>query len=176
MFRLSAIDAISPAFERMKAMLFRPFRFKIWLKIGFIGWLAGAGSANFNLNLPSSPGQGGGGSTVGHDAEQTIRAFLTEHWFVIVLLVAVAILIGLAFFYLSCRFRFILFDSVLQRDPQISRGWRRYGRPAHRYLGFMLCYVVTSAMVLALIVGLPVWHAYKKGVFHSNDPFAWIAR
>jgi hypothetical protein len=175
MFRLSAVDAVSPAFERMRAMLFRPFRFKTWLKIGFIGWLAGAGSGGFNFNVPSSWGRGGGGGgTAGQDVEQTIRAFFSEHLLLIVLIVAVAILIGLGLLYLACRFRFILFDSVLQKDPQIGRGWQRYGRQAYRYLGFMLGFMVASALVLALVVGLPVWHAYKKGVFQSNSPLPGI--
>src|SRR5262249_18547131 len=114
MFRLSAIDAVSPAFGRMNAMLFRPFRFKAWLKIGFIGWLAGAGAGGFKLNMPSSwnggGGHGGGSGTAGRDVEQTIRTFFSEHLLLIVLIVATAILIGLGFFYLACRFRFILFD------------------------------------------------------------------
>lgn len=156
-------------------MLFRPFRFKTWLKIGFIGWLAGAGSGSANLNLPSFPGGGdSSGSTSGQSVEQMIRVFFSEHLLLIALIVAVSILIGLGFLYLACRFRFILFDSVLQKDPQIGRGWQRYGRPAHRYLGFMLCYMFASLVVLVLVVGVPLWRAYQRGIFRSNDPFPAI--
>jgi hypothetical protein len=171
MFRLSAIDAINPAFERMKAMLFRPFRFKTWLKIGFIGWLAGAGTGSFNLNLPSTPGGGSSGGTASQDAEQTIRAFLNEHLLLIALIVGAGILIGLAFVYISCRFRFILFDSVLQRDPKIGRGWRRYGGESNRYFGFVLCFMVASGVALTLVIGLPLWRAFKSGIFKSDNPF-----
>lgn len=41
MNRLSAIDAFGPAFARVGAMLFRPFRLGVWLKMGLIGLLGG---------------------------------------------------------------------------------------------------------------------------------------
>jgi len=170
MFRLSAIDAINPAFERMRSILFRPFRFNTWLKIGFIGWLAGTGSGSFNLNLPSSPG-GGSSGTTGQDVERTIRTFFNEHLWLIVLVGVIGLLIGIGFVYLSCRFRFILFDSILQKDPKIGRGWRRYGREANRFFGFEMYFMVACGMALAVVVGLPLWRAFKNGVFKSDDPF-----
>ncbi|HMF92131.1 MAG TPA: hypothetical protein VKL40_15915 [Candidatus Angelobacter sp.] len=170
MFRLSAVDAINPAFERMKAMLFRPFRFKTWLKIGFIGWLAGAGTSggfNYRGGLPG----GSEGGTAGHDVEQTIRVFLSEHMILVIMAVALTMALSVAFLYLSCRFRFILLDSVLERDPQIARGWWRYGGPANRYFGFLICYMLACAVLLGLILGLPLWRAYKSGVFTGDNPF-----
>lgn len=156
--------------ERMKAMLFRPFRFKTWLKVGFIGWLAGASSGGgCNLRMPSVPDQRGG--TSGQDVEHTIRVFLNEHLLIVILILAFSIAISLAFVYLSCRFRFILFDSVLERDPQIARGWWRYDRPAHRYFGFLISYMIASVLLLALIVGLPLWRAYKSSIFKADNPF-----
>lgn len=38
--RVSVIDPISPAIERVKLMLFRPFDLQKWLIIGFCAWLA----------------------------------------------------------------------------------------------------------------------------------------
>src|SRR5215831_4119173 len=169
--RLSATESINPAFERVKMMLFRPFRFTTWLKLGFIGWLAGAGSASFNLNAPSPPGGGSSGLPTGEDVEHTIRAFLSGHLLLIALIVAAGILIGLGLVYLSCRFRFILFDSILQQDPQIGRGWRRYNREANRYFGFVVSFMVASGIFMALVVGLPLWRAFKSGVFKSDNPF-----
>jgi hypothetical protein len=74
--RLSAIDAVSPALERMQSMLFRPFRLKIWLKIGFIAWLAGGASGSFNLNVPSFPGGKRGDSGGIGDAGKNMGQFL----------------------------------------------------------------------------------------------------
>jgi len=151
----------------MKSMLL-PFRFKTWFKVGFIGWLAGAASSGgCNFNLPSGPSSGPSGA----DIEQNIRTFVSEHMLMLVLLVAFSFALSAAFVYLACRFRFVLFDSVLQQDPQIGRGWRSYAGPAHRYFGFSICLMVASGIALLLIVGLPLWRAFKSGVFQSDNPF-----
>jgi hypothetical protein len=172
--RLSAIDAINPAFERMKAMLFRPFRFKTWLKVGFIGWLAGAASGGgCNLNLPSSHGGAGSGS---QEIDQAIQAFFHNHLLLIVLLSALGIVLTLGFIYLASRFRFILLDSVLLRDPQIARGWNLYGRPGHRYFGFWICFMLACGISLGLIVGLPFWHMYRSGILNRDNPFPEMLR
>src|SRR5262249_43063348 len=173
--RLSATESISPAFERVKMMLFRPFRFMTWLKLGFIGWLAGAGtSMNFNFNAPSLPGQDGGGAA--GNVGEVLGTFLHEHLLLIVWVVALLIVVGLLLVYLSCRFRFILFDSVLRADAQIGRGWRLYELQAQRYLGFLILFMVVLWVSLALLVGLPLWHAYKTGEFVSPNPFPTLLR
>jgi hypothetical protein len=172
MFRLSAVDAINPALEHMKAMLFRPFRFKTWLKVGFIGLLAGAasgGGCNFGGRSPGGVGRGGGPSS-GQDVEQALRVFLNEHLLLVILLLAFGVALSLAFLYLSCRFRFILFDTVLRRDPQIARGWGLYERPANRYFGFWICFMIASGLALLLIIGVPLWRALKSGVFSESEP------
>lgn len=181
---LSAVDAINPAFKRLMDMLFRPFRLKTWLRIGFIGWLAAGGTAstaNFNFGLPPSfpsGGQGTSGVDPGKALADFIRSLhLTEH---IPLIVAIVTLIALmittfllVFLYLFCRFRFILFDSVLRSDPDIERGWYGYGRPAHRYLRFWILYTLIGWGAIAVIVGVPLWRAYKSGLFAGGDfPFS----
>jgi len=157
-------------------MLFRPFRFNTWLKIGFIAWLAGGASGSFNLNVPSFPGGGGGDSggigDAGKDMSQFLRTWVHEHVPLIVLIAAVVIALILGLIYLSCRFRFILFDSVLHRDAQIGRGWARYGGPAQRYFGLLISFMLISGLAIALIVGLPLWRAYKSGVLASDNPLA----
>ena len=50
---LSAVDAISPAFEHARQQLTRPFRASQWAKLGLVGLLAG------------EMGSGGGGCNPG---------------------------------------------------------------------------------------------------------------
>jgi hypothetical protein len=175
--RLSAVEAINPAFEQLKAMMFRPFRMKTWLKVGLIGWLAGgvASSGNFNFNVPSAPGQMPRAS--GQSVEDFIRSIQLSNYIPLIVIVAViALMTVVAFIYLFCRFRFILFDSVLSTEANIERGWNRYGRQAHRYLKFWLIYTVISWGALFFIVVLPLWRAYQHGIFRSDDFLAAFFR
>jgi hypothetical protein len=169
--RLSAVDAINPALQRMQEILFRPFRFATWLKIGFIGWLAGEGvnwSFNYSTRGPSIPG------TQGENPLPMIREWIMGHLGVIVLAVAFALLLALLFAYISCRFRFILLDAVLTRDPQIGRAWRRYGAGANRFFVFWVIFLLATWTALFFIVVRPLWRAFKSGVFSSHDPWAAI--
>jgi hypothetical protein len=167
---LSAIGAIEPALQHAKSMLFRPFRFKTWLKIGFIGWLAGGASGSFNLNVPAGPG--GGGGNVGASVEQAARTWIHEHMLFIVLIVVFSMIVALILMYVSCRFRFILFDTVLNQDPRISRGWTRYGAPALRFFGFLLGFFLILGATIIAAVGLPILRALQRGTFDSKDPMA----
>lgn len=154
-------------------MLFRPFRFKTWLKLGFIGWLAGAASSGGggfnNFQNPGIPAQQG--SKIAGELDKFLHTLFTEYFGVIVLLAVIGVLIWLVFVYLSARFRFILFDAVLNGRAEIARSWRQYRDPAHRFLAFWLLFSVIILAVFFLIVGLPLWRAYKGGILQSEDPF-----
>jgi hypothetical protein len=185
MNRLSAIDAFAPAFARVRAMLFRPFRLGTWLKMGLIGLLGGGAAVsggNFNFRAPMAP------SNVPHgdlppNAEDFLRAIrsihLAEYFHVFVIVIGVIVVFALIFLYLFCRFRFILFDSVVTGQPDIERGWQKYESQANRYFGFWLAFRLVTWGALFLIVGLPLWKAYKSGIFSGDNSlpifFAMIA-
>jgi hypothetical protein len=166
--RLSAIDAVSPAIERTKTMLFRPFKFKIWMIMGVIGWLAGEGmGGGFNFSFP----MGGHGPGKSAPAPPGAPGTPGSHFPValIVLTVAVLVVVGaaiaIAFTYLFSRFRFVLFESVLTRQIGIDPGWKKYRGQAHRFFWFWVCAGLTMMVAFALAIGVPVWIAYKRGAF-----------
>jgi hypothetical protein len=175
MNRLSAIDAFGPAFARVRAMLFRPFRLGTWLKFGLIGLLGGGtvvAGGGLNFRAPVIPGN------VPHrglppDAEDIFRAIrsihLADYFHVFVIVIAVIVVLALIFLYLFCRFRFILFDSVVTGQPDIGRGWRKYESQANRYFGFWLAFRLVTWGAMVLIVGLPLWKAYKNGLFSGDN-------
>lgn len=175
--RLSAVESISPAFTRLGDLLLRPFRVSLWLKLGFMGWLAGVGggSLNFNTGNPVPPGSSRPGSM--KDVQRAIdaaRVFVTEHSEVIIFFgIAIAALI-LLFVYLNCRFRFILLDSVLSRDPQIGRGWRKYSDAANRFFGFWVFLSMIAWVAIFYVVVLPLWRAFRSGVFSGDDPLSAV--
>jgi hypothetical protein len=178
MNRLSAIDAFGPAFARVGAMLFNPFRLGAWLKMGFIGLLGGGlvtASGGFNFRPPVlhpgvPPHRGPVGPIDPVDITRAIRSIhLADYFHIFVIVLAVIVALALIFQYLFCRFRFILFDSIVTGQPAIGRGWRKYGPQANRYFGFWLVYRLVSWAVVVLIVGLPLWRAYKSGLFSGDN-------
>ena len=52
---ISVVEPVSPALERVKQMLFKPFDLAKWITIGFCAWLAGLGESG-----------GGGGFNYGN--------------------------------------------------------------------------------------------------------------
>ena len=155
----------------MNAMLFRPFRIKTWIKIGFIGWLAGGAASGGNFNY-----RGGGPWPGGHEFDDLWRKIydsiqsihIGEFIWIIVVLATIGLIVSIVFLYLFSRFRFILLDTVISGNADIGRGWRRYRDQAHRFFGFWLVYTLAVWAAFGAIVGIPLWHAYKAGVFHRD--------
>lgn len=174
MNRLSAIDAFGPAFARVRAMLFHPFRLATWLKMGLIGLLGGGlvvSGSGANFRTPAVP------QNVPHgdlpNADDILRAIrsihLADYFHIIVIVIAVIVVFALIFLYLFCRFRFILFDSVLTGQPDIGLSWRKYESQANRYFGFWLVFRLVTWAALVMIVGVPLWKAYKSGIFSGDN-------
>src|SRR5690242_5801566 len=185
MNRLSAIDSFAPAFARVRAMLFRPFRLGTWLKMGLIGLLGGGAvvsGGSFNFRAPVIP-RGVPHDDLPPNADDILRAIrsihLADYFHVIVIVIGVIVVLALIFLYLFCRFRFILFDSVVTGQPEIEHGWLKYESQANRYFGFWLAFRLVTWGALFLIVGVPLWKAYKSGIFSGDNSlpifFAMIA-
>jgi hypothetical protein len=185
MNRLSAIDSFAPAFARVRAMLFRPFRLGTWLKMGLIGLLGGGAvvsGGSFNFRAPVIP-RGVPHDDLPPNADEILRAIrsihLADYFHVFVIVIGVIVVFALIFLYLFCRFRFILFDSVVTGQPDIERGWRKYESQGNRYFGFWLAFRLVTWGALVLIVGVPLWKAYKSGIFSGDNSlpifFAMIA-
>jgi hypothetical protein len=157
MITLSAAQAISPAIERTKQFLFRPFRLGRFLKLTLVALITegGMASCNFGNHLPS-------GDTPGlnhpfpplHMPEMHTPAMAVA----IAVIIAIAVIgipIVLLLSYLLIRLRFSFFDCVLRQQPFIAPAWRLYHRQALRYLWLSVCiglafWVVLSAAAYAI--------------------------
>jgi len=153
MITLSAAQAISPAIERTKQFLFRPFRLGTFLKLTLVAMLTegGLASCNFGRNIPS-------GNTPGLNHPIPPMHWPQIHWPVVAIVLAVAAVVALvvipimiAISYLLIRLRFSYFDCVLHQQRLIAPAWRRYHRQSMRYLGLTLCVSVAFWIVLAAI-------------------------
>jgi hypothetical protein len=160
MSNFSAAQVISPAIERTKLFLLKPFRLGRFLKLTLVAVLTegGVSSCNFNSHFPS--GKTGGSETPFH--------FPVVHWPPMQLIVAIAIgiilivvPISILISYLLIRLRFSYFDCVLHGQDRIGPAWSRYHRAALRYLGLGLC-VGLGFWVVLIPIGYAIYQHFRS--------------
>ncbi len=156
----SAVDLITPAFQHAKQQLFRPFRFAQWVRLAFVGLLAGemgSGGCNFNYNFPSTGHPHGShqslGSALGLDP-----AMLAG---LITFFIVAGLILFVLFTYINSVMRFILFDSVIARECHIRKGWNRHGRHGLRLFVWQILLMLAFFAAIAILLGLGAafaWH------------------
>lgn len=171
--RLSAVEAVSPAFAHTKRLLFQPFRFWVWARLAVVSFLTGefAGSSwggSTNFNLPSSTGGGK------RPDEFLFFTYPSWEWVWdympwIVAGVLVVIVLGLVLLYISSVFRFILFDAVLSDRCRLREGWRRWQGSGGSYFLWQIAFSLVMTAVLAVLIGAPIYLAWRAGLFHQPD-------
>lgn len=159
---VSVIDPISPAIERVRTVLFRPFDLGKWFVIGFCAWLAQLGTKGGGGN-----GGGGGGrrgvhrDSVGaevsrafHEARDFVVANLD--WmipvaiFIFVVIVAVMLLIT----WLSSRGRFMFLYCVAQNKAEVKNPWHLFREHGNSLFVFRVVLgLVTGVIALTFLVG-----------------------
>jgi hypothetical protein len=161
---ISAVDTINLAFQHTKRQLIQPFRFGQWIRLAFVGLLAGEMGSSGSFRLPSSI----------HPSHQPSQHLLSQAFpkidpVVLGLLIAMLVGLALIFFvvllYISSVMRFILFDSVLTRECHIRDGWNRRQGPAWNYFLWQLGLMFATFAGLVLLLGLPAAFAWSMGWF-----------
>lgn len=159
---ISAIDAIGPAFQHTKQQLFQPFRAGQWARLAFVGLLAGelttgsCGSFNRNFRLPRHPNQLAATPTLPH-IDPALLVLL------IILLAGLGFIFWILLIYVNSVMRFILFDSVLEKNCEIGKGWGR--RQAHglKYFLWQIAFTLVTFMGVAILIGIPAILAFSAG-------------
>jgi len=152
---LSAIDSINPAFEHAKRQLFQPFRFSQWWRLAVVGFLAGELSSSGGCGNNFSSFQNGRHTQhlLGPGfAETNPAAFLG----LITVLVISALVLAIVFMYVSSVMRFVLFDSVLNKECHIRAGWGKRQGEGWRLFVFKLLYSLISLLAMSVVVGIPL--------------------
>ncbi|WP_178917884.1 hypothetical protein [Natronomonas gomsonensis] len=147
---LHAIDDVSDAIDVTREFLF-PFELRRWLKLAivafFIGGTTSAPTANFNTGgTPSdTPGQQPGQFPDG------IPSTLPDDFLLIVgLVVAVLLVIGLAFAIIGSIMEFVFIESLRSGEVSIRRYWNRRWGQGLRLFGFRFA---IGLPFLLLVVG-----------------------
>lgn len=157
--KVSVIDPITPAINRVKIVLFRPFDLKRWFVIGFCAWLAylgsgggggGGGGQNFNVS------HGKGEDTNIADALNKAKEFILDNLDWIVPLAVIGVLIGIILWlvitWLNSRGRFMFLHCVAQNKAEIENPWRKFKKHANSLFLFRIVLGIISFVV----VGLPI--------------------
>jgi hypothetical protein len=161
---ISAADSVSPAIERTRNFLFRPFNWGTYLKLGLVAIVTeGIGS-----NLRSS--SHGGGQPTDHGPMIHSLAEINPLW---VAEGVAALMLGLIFaawlFYLVTRLRFAFFHCLVHNTREIRPGWWLLREPATRFfwmnVGVGVCYLlVVAAISIPFISGfLRLFHEMPQG-------------
>lgn len=162
---ISVTEALEPALERVKQMLFKPFNLAKWFTIGFCAWLAGLGESGggfhggFNDNSHHFNGHSG------QPAEQFRHFYyqasdyvlLNLAWLVPVVAMALIFVIALwlLLLWLNCRGKFMFLHCIALDKAEVEVPWKKFARPANSLLRFRIAlgiaaFVVTLPMLILI--------------------------
>lgn len=162
---ISAVDVITLAIQHTKRQLFQPFRFWQWMRLAFVGLLAGelgsGGNFNFNkFNPPPSSGRPSIGDLWGKIDPAILATVIT-------VLVVSGLVLFLVLTYISSVMRFILFDSILKKECRIRDGWSRRQDPGLKLFLWQLGLMLVTFFLAVIIIGVPAMFAFSAGWFKN---------
>jgi hypothetical protein len=169
MIVFSTTQALSPAIERTKRILFVPFRWWTFLKLSAVAVFTEGFGGNYNFSSPSHSTTNPSTSSPMTSSFQagSMPAFhLTPLQIgAIVAAILLVFLIGIALFYVVTRLRFALFYCLTYQVKEIRPGWRLYRDPANRFFKLNLV-VALIFMVLVILAVAPFafgfYHMFKQ--------------
>ncbi|HXE91817.1 MAG TPA: hypothetical protein VNK82_12745 [Terriglobales bacterium] len=166
---LSAVDAVTPAFDHARRALLQPFRFALWWRLSLVGLLSGefvsgGGGGGTNWQVPAQ--RRGNEDLIGYFAEPDFSRIM-EFLPLILFLVAVLIVLGIVMLYISSVFRFILLETVLHDRCEIGAGWNRWQRQGWSYFLWQLGFNLAVLLMMGLVVGLALAVAAATGALSA---------
>lgn len=155
----SAVEAILPAVEHVRKVLFSPFNWRKWAALGFVALLAGMmnGGSGGNFGAPGESGSGSGRAIdqAGREAAAWLQAHLMEAIFAGIALFLFWLAFILLMLYISSVFRFIFVDSVITDKVQIRRQWRECRTEGAAFMWWRVGFFFVALLGFVVLVGLP---------------------
>lgn len=163
---ISAADAISPAVQRTREFLFRPFSWGTFLKLGLVALITEGLGSNFRS---SSPSRGGVGPSPGNGPQIHSLSDIQPLWVAEgVAAILLIFVILAAVYYLVTRLRFAFFHCLVHNTKEIGPGWRLYKEQASRF--FWLNVVIGFCFLLTMgLIAIPFVMGFWR-VFHDMQP------
>ena len=162
---LSAVDCVSPSFERTKRQLFVPFRFERWGRLAIVclvlGDFAGGGGYTRNINIPWQPDRTHLPQTASWLVDWSqVQPFLPLLIIAAVLVFALSVL----WLYMASVYRFVLFDSVLYDRCELKGAWGRWERAGRRYFWWLIALFLSVAAYSLLLGGGAAFAMWRLGI------------
>jgi hypothetical protein len=165
--RVSVIDPITPAIDRVKLILFRPFDLGKWFVIGFCAWLAYLGTGGGGGGGGHGGGGGGSGPPYNVPQEEIKQAIQEARYYVsnnmywilpaVVTVVVLIILIGFLVVWLNSRGRFMFLHCVATNKAQVKVPWYKFRRQGNSLFLFRIVLgIISLFVVVAPIIGIVV--------------------
>lgn len=160
MYVFSAPEAISPALNRTRDFLFRPFRWGTFLKLCAVGVITeGLWNSSNGSHRGGATASGGGHSLPFNIPPGTLAA--------VVAIGVVALALAVVLFYVIVRLRFTLFHCLVFRVRELTPGWRLYREQAMRF--FLLNIVVGIGFLAIALVALAPFFPGLLNAFHQSQ-------
>jgi len=174
---ISAVDCVQPALQHTRQQLFTRFSWGQWSRFALVGILAaelhvgGCGVPNFGSRWPRIPQKNSNEFLTSSNLPTWFpplnSSHLPEHIGQFIGLIVVAffalVVFWFVFLYINSVFRFILFDSVLQRRCSIGEGWQKWHRAGGRYFLWQIVFLIATYISLAVLIGVPLALAAAAG-------------
>jgi hypothetical protein len=140
---ISAADSVSFAIQRTRDLLFRPFNWGTYLKLGLVAIITEGLGGNLNSSSHHAPASGNG--PVFHSPSNLVPVAIAA-----IFALALVAVILLVVFYLITRLRFAFFHCLVHNVREIRPGWWFYREQATRF--FWLNVVVGFCYLLAVVL------------------------
>jgi hypothetical protein len=168
---MELFGSLSPAAQRTRDMLFRPFSLGKWFALGFVfflqGLIEGTGGNRLNLNT----GSRGGGAGTGPGAPpsvvsllQELRRFVEENHLSLGILIATGVLVGLVAIvgltWLGTRGQMMAIRNVAKGEASVADAWREAADPAFALFKLRLGVALLSLAITGPLLGLAIVRTY----------------
>jgi hypothetical protein len=162
---ISAADAVSPAIQRTRDFLFRPFSWGTYLKLGLVAIITeGLGGSSGSSSHNNNPSGHGPHIPMTHSPFDLQALQIAE----IVAALALALLLAMWVFYLITRLRFAFFHCLIRNTKEIRPGWYLYQEQATCFfwmnVGVGFCY-----LLVVVLVSLPFARGFWRLIRESQQ-------
>ena len=150
---ISVFDPLTPAWNHMVRILFKPFAFKKWCALGFCAFLAQCGQ------------QGGNGSNFWNNQNSSGDFEKTTNWIetnfeVFILYVGIGLtallIVALFIIWISSRGKFMLLDGIVKNRGAIKEPWVEFKTLANSLFGLSVVVELLAILCFLIIAGIGV--------------------